>query len=1410
MKTLSKTTLLSTTAIMMAGLLISPQVNAQSNSWDYDAVLAGNVAKDVSVAGVTDITVTGGNGFVEGNADIYAGDVVNVTGDSGATFAYRDNRANIQSSLNGELNSNMQIVIIDKDGVFFGSDFNADVQGIIASSGDITVGDIMDNGSLTISNVGAGNGITMNGSITVAGAGLAAFVAPYVTNNGIINATLGRVQIGAADTVTVDLYGDGLIELALGGELTDALLENNGDITAEGGIVQMSALAAKNTVDNIVNNTGIIEVDSVSLVDGKIILSGGDHGTVRNAGVVVGGDIDISGERFVQDGFYSYVLSKSGDVDIATSGDVEIRGVSHIITRDGDINIDNGGAFISNVIHTLKAEGAMDNISVRQNAGGSIQNAIDAIDNYGTGTNTVNVGAGTYNESVVADVENLILNGANAGVAGSGVRTAESIIDPNSPAIHVTADNVTVDGFTLTGATQGVLVTNADNARISNNIVTSSSYGVVLNNSSDSIVEYNSITGAIEGIAADQVSELWIYDNDIVDSTLNGIRVSNSSGTDYFTDVDIWKNRISGASGSTGILVENSDYATIGAYINYQYGEFDSIATGNVISGVNDGIVVTDSDNAMVIYNDVNNVIRNGIEVVGSDYSRVQKNVIDGASVGISIDNSADSIIQYNDISNTSEGIHANQAYALWVYDNDVVNSSLNGIRVSDSSGNNYDNDVDVWKNRISGAAGSTGVLVENSNFTTVGGYVNNGYGESDSVSTGNIITGVTNGIVINDTNNAMVIYNTIDNVASSGVAASNANGTSVLRNDISNVPYGVYLQDSANVIIRENSIDETVEGVFANNAHKLWVYNNDITNASLNGIYVRNSNGTNYANDVDIWKNRISGAAGSTGILVENSNFVTIGGYINNQFGESDSLATGNVISGVNDAIVVRDSARTKVLYNTVNNVTGNAIEISGSDYANIMDNIIDGAEIGALLTSSSDALIKGNRITNTAEGIAADQVSELWIYDNDIVDSTLNGIRVSNSSGTDYFTDVDIWKNRISGASGSTGILVENSDYATIGAYINYQYGEFDSIATGNVITGVNDGIVVTDSDNAMVTFSTISDIYGNGVTIDGSNGSTVRRNVISDVGGNGIFAQNVDELNINRNTVTSSYENGVYIAGAYNGYVSLAGNSLTDNGLYSGSAGARFESGDIDISDLGNPNTVTNTTALPAIGLQFDGGNTNINIVDETLGGTIFDGFTPAGSFYVRFEDDSIVNPITSSPVIIDGTNASFDGIIPASTGGILTAPDLNFIEERLYDADDAPVNGRGQIFVGAIATPAAAPTIENIEDLFPSARSSAPQASGASLRIEGLPPVGGLGGAAGLNNLEPAAGEGEGGANPQDLANLEPAAGGNNNGGQNVTCLSDVVGGMSGGSVTYNFGGTFEESLSGESTCSTAGI
>ena len=199
----------------------------------------------------------------------------------------------------GTLKANGRIVVLDRNGVIFGKDSQVNVGGIIASTGNIDDNAFMNSGKINITGADTGGSIVNNGTITVREAGLAAFVSPNVKNNGVINAKLGKVTLAAGDEATVDLYGDGLVELAAGKKLTNALIENTGTINAEGGTVTLTASGAKDIVNTVINTSGLINVSSVSDVGGKIVLEGANtevSGTLDASGKKGGGTILVGGD----------------------------------------------------------------------------------------------------------------------------------------------------------------------------------------------------------------------------------------------------------------------------------------------------------------------------------------------------------------------------------------------------------------------------------------------------------------------------------------------------------------------------------------------------------------------------------------------------------------------------------------------------------------------------------------------------------------------------------------------------------------------------------------------------------------------------------------------------------------------------------------------------------------------------------------------------------------------------------------------------------------------------------------------------------------------------------------------------------------------------------------------------------
>ncbi len=141
--------------------------------------------------------------------------------------------------------------------------------------------------------------------------------------------------IGGASAFTVDFQGDGLLRYAITTPTVTATsgktgASNSGTISA--GRVVMTARAAADVQDAVVNNTGMISASSVRVQDGEVILDGGDGdvavgGTVTATGTAsgtTGGDVTVTGRNItVADGTK---IDASGD---AGGGTVKIGGDPH-------------------------------------------------------------------------------------------------------------------------------------------------------------------------------------------------------------------------------------------------------------------------------------------------------------------------------------------------------------------------------------------------------------------------------------------------------------------------------------------------------------------------------------------------------------------------------------------------------------------------------------------------------------------------------------------------------------------------------------------------------------------------------------------------------------------------------------------------------------------------------------------------------------------------------------------------------------------------------------------------------------------------------------------------------------------------------------------------------------------------
>ena len=199
------------------------------------------------------------------------------------------------SQVAGKISANGQLVIVNQSGVVFfpGSQVNA--QSLVVSAAGIDPKQFMA-GSLIFDQPAKPNARIVNaGTLTAGKAGLIGLVAPSVANSGVITAKMGHVVLAGAAAETLDMYGDGLISLDVtkqvttvpvgpGGKKVTALVTNTGLIRADGGTVQLTAVAADGIVQNLVTAGGTISARTTAAGTGSIsILGTGGSVTVDGA-----------------------------------------------------------------------------------------------------------------------------------------------------------------------------------------------------------------------------------------------------------------------------------------------------------------------------------------------------------------------------------------------------------------------------------------------------------------------------------------------------------------------------------------------------------------------------------------------------------------------------------------------------------------------------------------------------------------------------------------------------------------------------------------------------------------------------------------------------------------------------------------------------------------------------------------------------------------------------------------------------------------------------------------------------------------------------------------------------------------------------------------------------------------------
>lgn len=235
------------------------------------------------------------------------------------------------SVINGDLFANGHVWLINGNGVLFGKGAQVNVGSLIATTADMSNSDFM-SGNYNFGSPSANpNAAIVNNGTIRANNGSIVLAGPVVANNGIIQADMGSVTLGGVSTFSVDFTGDNLLRFQVGapvqqtpvdanGHPVKALVSNTGKISAKGGAVLMTTRAAESVVNNVINNTGMVEATSVAMKDGEVILDAGDGSVDDN------GSIDVSGKNVGETG--GSVTVEAKNITLADGAKVDASGDS--------------------------------------------------------------------------------------------------------------------------------------------------------------------------------------------------------------------------------------------------------------------------------------------------------------------------------------------------------------------------------------------------------------------------------------------------------------------------------------------------------------------------------------------------------------------------------------------------------------------------------------------------------------------------------------------------------------------------------------------------------------------------------------------------------------------------------------------------------------------------------------------------------------------------------------------------------------------------------------------------------------------------------------------------------------------------------------------------------------------------
>lgn len=270
-----------------------------------------------------------------------------------------------RSVINGSLNANGQVWILNSNGILFGKNAKINTAGLLATTKNLTDENFLKGNYDFKGN--SKNSVINLGEIEITNSGYAALLGHKVSNKGNIKAVKGVIKLIGASEYSINLNGNSLVSLKVDKSFIDSLVENEGALIANGGEIYLTTSSAEELLKGTVNNSGVIEANSFEDITGYVEL------------FAHGGEVKVGGSIKAKDGF---VETSGKDFFIAENTTVESK---KWMIDPVDITIDET---LATTIETTLKSG---NVTIQTtDSQSSINNSAQSTDTSGDGNITVN------------------------------------------------------------------------------------------------------------------------------------------------------------------------------------------------------------------------------------------------------------------------------------------------------------------------------------------------------------------------------------------------------------------------------------------------------------------------------------------------------------------------------------------------------------------------------------------------------------------------------------------------------------------------------------------------------------------------------------------------------------------------------------------------------------------------------------------------------------------------------------------------------------------------------------------------------------------------------------------------------------------------------------------------------------